>query len=65
METNKIIPLKGKKTGKAATNEFIHAKIDELRKLKKRDTPIIGKVPIFLRLKKEEFINQLIMLGYN
>lgn len=65
MDSNKIIPLKGKKSGKAATNEFIHAKIDELRKLKKRETPLIGKVPLFLRQKKEDFINQLIMLGYN
>lgn len=37
MEINKIYPPKGKKTGKAATNEFVHSKIEEIRKHKKKE----------------------------
>jgi len=64
MENSKIYPLKGKKTGKAATNEFVHMKIDEIRKHKKRES-LIQKTPNFLRLKKDEFISHLIGLDYN
>lgn len=49
MEINKIYPAKGKKNSKAITNEFIHQKIDEIRKLKKREIGLSGKMPQFLK----------------
>lgn len=49
MEKNKIYPAKGKKTTKAVTNEFIHTKIDEMKKLKKKEVSISGKIPFFLK----------------
>ena len=45
METNKIIPLKGKKNSKAATNEFIHNKIDEMKKINKKEINTVNKIP--------------------
>lgn len=45
MEQNKIYPAKGKKNSKAATNDFIHTKIDEMRKLKKKEMNVTGKIP--------------------
>lgn len=56
MEKNKIYPAKGKKNTKAATNDFIHSKIDEMKKLKKKEGVISGKIPSFLNQQKEEFI---------
>ncbi|CAD8179864.1 unnamed protein product [Paramecium octaurelia] len=65
MEKNKIYPAKGKKNTKAATNDFIHSKIDEMKKLKKKEGVISGKIPQFLNQQKEEFIKQLVQLGYD
>lgn len=45
MEKNKIYPAKGKKSNKAVTNEFIHQKIDDMKKLKKKEITISGKLP--------------------
>jgi len=49
MEINKIYPAKGKKNTKAATNDFIHTKIEEMRKLKKKEIGLAGKTPKFLK----------------
>lgn len=48
MENNKILPYKTKsKNNKAASSEFVHTKIEEVRKLSVTVTP--QRVPHFLK----------------
>lgn len=65
MNENKIFPIKGKKNSKAATNDFIHSKIEEKKKQKKKEGQEAYKVPHFLVTQKEKFTQQLISLGYD
>lgn len=50
MELSKVYPPKGKKTGKAATTEYVHQKIEEIKKAKKKEGHN-NKIPTFLRKK--------------
>lgn len=51
MEENKIYPQKTKWNNKAASSEWVHTKIEEVRRLKRTDC-VIGKVPHFLNQRK-------------